>query len=227
MPGYDATWLSRRDGLWRIVTRGQTVSASIVVNAAGAWADEVARRADLPPLGIEARRRTVAVVSAPLGIRLDGPMTADAARNFYVRPAPSIDGIELFMSPCDEAPLLPGDAQPQAADLDLVRARLSEVCRTEAGIAYAPVRRAWAGLRSFAPDELPVVGFDPLGEAFFWVAGQGGHRLQAAPGIAELTVTLVLGEAIGGRLLDEGVQVGPLSVRRSAHSSARASRVST
>ncbi|SEF00870.1 D-arginine dehydrogenase [Rhizobiales bacterium GAS188] len=214
--GADVAALEHRNGHWRLTGRNLDVAAGSVVNAGGAWADEVAARAGLPPVGITPRRRSVAVVAAPSDVSVDGPMTADAARRFYFRPAPGTGEVELLMSPCDETRAQPGDAQPGPADVDAVRGRVEELCCPDAGLAGRPVRRAWAGLRSFAPDELPVVGFDPAASGFFWLAGQGGHGIQAAPALADLAVGLILERPPAAHLAAHAIDATALAPRRFA-----------
>jgi D-arginine dehydrogenase len=154
------------------------------------------------------------VVGAPSGITASAPMTTDAQRTFYFRPAAAHDGVELLMSPCDETRVPPSDVVPDAPDVKDVLHRVELVCRPEIRIDACPVRRSWAGLRSFTPDEIPVVGFDPLTEDFLWVAGQGGHGLQAAPALADLAVALIAGEQIGDELAAQRVDLRALAVRR-------------
>ena len=145
---------------------------------------------------------------------MTGPMTADAARRFYFRPAPDRDDAELLMSPCDETPVAPCDARPEPADIDAVRGRVEELCRPDSGLAGRPVRRAWAGLRSFAADELPVVGFDAVTSGFFWLAGQGGHGMQAAPALADLAVGLILDRPPRAPFSTQAIDAAALAPRR-------------
>jgi len=61
-------------------------------------------------------------------------------------------------------------------------------------IPVTRVEHSWAGLRSFAPDRTPVVGFDGQADGFFWLAGQGGYGVQTAPALARLTAALITGQ---------------------------------
>ncbi len=174
----------REGGRWDIATSAGRFGADILVNAAGAWADTVASRAGVRPIGIRAYRRTVAQLRtsppAPAGL----PHVADIGGRFYFKPEA---GGRLWLSPHDETPTDPCDAAPEEYDVALAIDRFEGVVdwRVEA------VERRWAGLRSFAPDRLPVYGFAEPG--FFWCAGQGGFGIQTAPAAAALAAALLLG----------------------------------
>jgi D-arginine dehydrogenase len=99
-------------------------------------------------------------------------------------------------------------------EIEAARQRMETLCRPNAGLADIPIRRAWAGLRSFAPDEIPVVGFDPQASGFFWLAGQGGHGIQAAPALAYLAVGLILDHPTSHMLGGKGVDSAALSPHR-------------
>lgn len=177
-----------REGGWRLSASAGSFEAGKLVNAAGAWADEVAAACGVAPLGIRPYRRTVvqARVAPPAPAEL--PLVVDASGRFYFKPEA---GGRLWVSPHDETPCEPCDCAPEEIDVALAIARLEEVVdwRVEA------VERKWAGLRSFAPDRLPVYGFDPVQPAFFWCAGQGGFGIQTAPAASRLAAALLLGEA--------------------------------
>jgi D-arginine dehydrogenase len=175
----------RRDGVWRIETAAGPFAARIVVDAAGAWADAIATRCGVRPLGIRAYRRTVAQLRTepppPAGL----PMIADIAGSFYFKPEA---GGRLWLSPHDETPTDPCDAAPEELDVALAIDRFGHAVDWR----VAAVERRWAGLRSFAPDRLPVYGFAEPG--FFWCAGQGGFGIQTAPAASALAAALVLGQ---------------------------------
>src|SRR5205085_8682548 len=149
------------------------------VNAAGAWADEVAQRCGVRPLGIQPYRRTIVQLRVDPPAPAHLPLIIDAAESFYFKPEP---GGRLWLSPHDETASAPCDCAPEEIDVALAIDRLEQVVdwRIEA------VERKWAGLRSFAPDRLPVYGFAPGGNGFFWFAGQGGFGIQTAPAAAGL-----------------------------------------
>ncbi len=180
------TGLARAGGCWTITTaRGQTWRAATIVNAAGAWADQLAQAAGVHPVGIAPFRRTVAVLRVAPAAPADLPLVIDVGGGFYFKP----DNGRLWLSPHDEIPSIPCDAAPEELDIALAIDRFQSVTdwRIEA------VEHSWAGLRSFAPDRLPVYGRDPEVESFFWFAGQGGFGIQTAPAAARLAAQMLLG----------------------------------
>ncbi len=181
------TGIARERGAWTITTeRGESWRAATLVNAAGAWADEVARLARVSPVGITPLRRTVAVLRVAPKAPADLPLVIDINGGFYFKP----DAGRLWLSPHDEIPSGPCDAAPEELDVAVAVDRFQKVTnwRIEA------VERRWAGLRSFAPDRMPVYGFDAGGEGFFWFAGQGGFGIQTAPAAARLAAQVLLGQ---------------------------------
>ncbi len=204
--------LSREGGAWTIVgTRGQSWRAATIVNAAGAWADEIARLAGVRPVGIAPFRRTVAVLRvdppAPAGL----PLVLDVSGGFYFKP----DAGRLWLSPHDETPSDPCDAAPEELDVAVAIDRFQGVTDWR----IAGVERRWAGLRSFAPDRLPVYGFDPETPGFFWFAGQGGFGIQTAPAAARLGGQLLLGQ--GPDAMTAGIDAAPYAPARFAAAAAR------
>lgn len=173
---------------WQIETGAGVFSATILVNAAGAWADEVARRADVAPIGITAYRRTVVQLVTDPAPPATMPHIADIAGNFYFKPEA---GGRLWLSPHDETEADPGDVQPEEIDVATAIDRFEQVVDWR----ITKLERRWAGLRSFAPDRLPVYGFAPDSPGFFWCAGQGGFGIQTAPAAAALAASILLGLA--------------------------------
>jgi D-arginine dehydrogenase len=176
----------RSGGDWRIDTADGPVSAGIFIDAAGAWADGVARLAGVAPIGIQPYRRTLAQLrtepAAPDGMA----HVSHIGGSFYFKPEA---GGRLWLSPHDETPVEPSDVQPEELDVAIAIDRLEHVVDWR----ITAVERKWAGLRSFAPDRLPVYGFAPDQPGFFWCAGQGGFGIQTAPAAARLAAALVLG----------------------------------
>jgi D-arginine dehydrogenase len=178
----------RRPGGWSLDTAAGEFECGILVDAAGAWADEVARIAGEAPLGIRPYRRTLAQLRVAPPVPADLPLVIDALGRFYFKPEA---GGRLWLSPHDETPCEPCDSAAEEYDVALAIDRLEQAVdwRVER------VEHSWAGLRSFAPDRLPVYGFAPGRRDFFWCAGQGGFGIQTAPAAAKLAAALLLGRA--------------------------------
>ncbi|ANK13365.1 NAD(P)/FAD-dependent oxidoreductase [Erythrobacter neustonensis] len=178
-----------RDGdSWRIGTSKGTFGAAIVVNAAGAWADEIARLAGAAPIGIAPRRRTVISFAAPEGKDVSRwPFTKTVGEGFYILP----EGRgQLLASSMDEGASDPCDAAPEELDKAVAADRVEQATT----LAIRRIGHAWAGLRSFAPDELPVIGEAAGARGFFWCAGQGGAGFQTSPALSRIAAAAVLGE---------------------------------
>lgn len=179
----------RTNGTWRLDTSAGVFEAPVVINAAGAWADELAVLAGLPKIGLQPLRRSAALLAPRDGWAVQRwPLTGDLGESWYMKP----DAGRMMVSPADADPVEPQDAWPDdmvlAEGLDrFTRVFDYEVTRLEA---------RWAGLRTFAPDKSLVIGFDPSAEGFFWLAGQGGYGIQTAPAAARLAAALVLGKAV-------------------------------
>jgi D-arginine dehydrogenase len=180
------TALARSHGRWHLQTARGPIEADIVVNAAGAWADGIASMAGLDALGIQPYRRTIAQLRTDPAAPADLPLIIDVLGRFYFKPEA---GGRLWLSPHDESPCPPCDAGPEEIDVALAIDRFEQVVdwRVER------VEHRWAGLRSFAPDRLPVYGFAPNAPGFFWCAGQGGFGIQTAPAAAKLAAAMLLG----------------------------------
>lgn len=178
-----------RDGAgWRVTWAGGDASARLVVNAAGAWADAVAGLAGVTPLGFTPMRRSMARLPAPGGHDVSRwPMIFGAGETWYAKP----DAGALIVSPAEEHAVEPHDA---FAD-DMVLAE--GLARYEAMVTV-PVTRMlanWAGLRTFSPDRVPVIGHAPDAPGFFWLAGQGGYGFQSSAAAARLAADLIGGRA--------------------------------
>jgi len=178
---------ARRVGdAWVLTVGGETLHAALVVDAAGAWADDVAQRCGVTPLGMRPLRRT-AVVARTAGTLVDPawPFVMDVADRFYFRP----EGPHVLCSPEDETPSPPCDARPEETDVALILDRVNAATN----LGLRSVVSAWAGLRTFSPDRLPVVGRDVGVPGFVWLVGQGGFGIMTAPAMARLGAAAVLG----------------------------------
>ncbi|MEZ5680295.1 MAG: FAD-dependent oxidoreductase [Erythrobacter sp.] len=171
---------------WKLGTEvGGKYAASVLVDAAGAWADEVARLAGALPLGIRPLRRTVVQLRVDPAPPADLPLVLDIGGSFYFKP----ESGKLWLSPNDETPSDACDAAPE----ELAVAEAIDRLQRAVDWKVIAVERKWAGLRSFAPDRCPVYGYDPRYQGFAWFAGQGGSGIQTAPAAARLTAQLLLG----------------------------------
>ena len=169
---------------WELGAGQEGFQAAVVVNAAGAWADELAVLSGVEKLGLQPYRRTAAIVDVDRPLPADCPMVAAADDSFYFRP----DGGQVLISPSEHVPSGPEDARPYPGDIERLVARLNAI--TTLGIRG--ISKAWTGLRTEAADGVPVVWFDAEAPGFFWLAGQGGYGFQTSSGIAELAAGLIL-----------------------------------
>ena len=167
-------------------TPGGPLHARWVVNAAGAWAGILGRLAGAAPITFQPRRRTIVTFAAPAAFAVGRwPMVDSEAAKAYFKP----ESGGLLLSPMDETPSPPCDAHP--ADEDVARA-MEKLGRLASTLVPQALRRKWAGLRTFAPDEVPVVGEDPVVPGFFWLAGQGGSGIETSPVLGQVAADLLL-----------------------------------
>jgi D-arginine dehydrogenase len=167
---------------------GSEVSAALIVNAAGAWADDVAERCGVRPLGIAPKRRTMVQLRVGQSGLKSLPLVNDSDGQFYFK---GEGDRSIWLSPHDEIDCAPCDAAPEEIDVATAIDRFQNVVDWP----VERIERSWAGLRSFAPDRVPVYGFDARVPAFFWCAGQGGFGIQTAPAAARMAAAVLLGEA--------------------------------
>ncbi len=199
--------LTRKGTGWTVHSGAGTWAAGMVVNAAGAWADQVAALAGAAPCGLQPMRRTTLTVDLPDGVDAAGwPVVIDIDEEFYFKP----EGGRLLLSPADETPMPPCDVQPDELDVAICVDRVQRA----ADLPVRRVVRAWAGLRSFVADRTAVVGFDPGVPGFFWLAGQGGYGIQTAPAMGQLAAALLARRALPADLADLGVDAAALAPGR-------------
>jgi D-arginine dehydrogenase len=193
-------------GGWEVQTAAGTFVADILVNAAGAWADEVAGLAGVAPLGLVARRRTALLLDPPAGLDpTPWPMVNDVDERFYFKP----EAGRLLVSPADETPVAPCDVQPEELDVAIAVDRYETVTRHRA----PRISRRWAGLRCFVADHHPVVGRDPAAPEFVWLAGQGGAGIMTAPALAQIAAGLILDGRVPAELGLAAAALGPARLR--------------
>jgi D-arginine dehydrogenase len=192
---------------WQVETKAGAFSAPVVVNAAGAWCDEIGKLAGLAPIGLVPKRRTAITFDLPAGqAPSPWPSMIDPDEQFYFKP----DAGRILASPADETPTPPCDVQPDELDIAVLIDRLERATTFQ-------VRRLaarWAGLRSFVFDKTLVAGFDADAPGFFWLAGQGGYGIQTSPTMARVVAALVQGEALPSDLIDAGVTAAMLAPTR-------------
>jgi D-arginine dehydrogenase len=176
--------IDRRGGEWLV----DGIAASLLVNAAGAWADAIAGIAGVRPIGLQPKRRTIIVVDPPTGTDASGwPFAHSVAGDFYMLP----EAGQLLVSPVDEVGTDPCDAQPEDYDVAYAADRLEHYTT----LKVTRIAHRWAGLRTFTADRTPTAGFAPDAPGFFWLVGQGGYGLQTAPAMAEIAEALLTAAA--------------------------------
>jgi D-arginine dehydrogenase len=169
---------------WRVRCGNKDLKADILVNAAGAWADELALLAGVRPLGLQPLRRTAVLVDPAQDVSA-WPLVHRAQGGLYFKPEAGL----LMVSLGDETPSPPCDVQPEELDIAMTLARFQKMTTL---VDSRPVR-SWAGLRTFLPDRFPAVGFDGKVKNFFWLVGQGGCGMQTAPALSEAAASLLAG----------------------------------
>ena len=204
----EITTLERKGGRWRVGLRdGESVTATTIINAAGAWADVVAQLAGARPVGLVPKRRTAFTFDAPPGLDLARlPMVIDFDETWYVKPEVG----QFLGSPADEMPSPPCDAQPEEMDIAVAVERIE----TATMLKIRRIKNKWAGLRSFVADKNLVVGYDPAVEGLFWLAGQGGYGIQTGESAGRLAASLALGKGMPADIAALGVAEAALAPAR-------------
>lgn len=199
----------RANGCWSVETSKGAMEAPVLVNAAGAWADDIAQRARLPPLDMTPLIRTAIGISLDHSAR-DWPMTRMLDNTLYFKP----EGAGLMACPFDERPSPPCDAQPEDIDVATAAWRLEEATT----VRVERINSKWAGLRTYLPDRRPAVGFAAEAEGFFWLAALGGFGVQTSPAIARLAAHAIQPDKLDlpaefNRLLEE---ISPIRLQRAS-----------
>jgi D-arginine dehydrogenase len=203
----EALSISREPGGWRVRTPQGGWLATVLVNAAGAWCDELAQRAGVAPIGLVPKRRSAFTFAAPEGLETARwPMFLDVDETFYVRP----DAGVLLGSPANADPTFPQDVQPEELDIALAIDRIEAACTLS---IRRPIR-TWAGLRSFVDDGDLVGGWDPAAPDYFWVAAQGGYGIQTSAAMGEACAALLRRRALPAQIADAGIDEAMLSPAR-------------
>ncbi|OSQ38011.1 NAD(P)/FAD-dependent oxidoreductase [Thalassospira mesophila] len=204
----DVTGIEKTGVEWQVtIGNGDVFKGTVVVNAAGAWADEIAKQAQIKPLGLTPKRRTAVMIDLPAGMNADHwHMVSSIDEGLYFKP----DAGRLLVSPADATPTIPQDAQPEELDIAITIDRLV----TATTLTVNRPGESWAGLRSFFADGDPVSGFDPDHGGFYWLAGQGGYGIQTAPAMGEYAACMICGEDVPAAMQKLGVTQAALSPTR-------------
>ena len=204
--GVDIRAIERTQGGWELDAGAAVFRAPLLLDAAGAWADEVARLAGVAPLGLQPKRRSAFLFEPPAGLdTARWPFVTDIDETFYFKP----DAGLLLGSPANADPVPPHDVQPEEFDIALGIHRIEQATT----MSIRRPTRSWAGLRSFVADGDLVGGFAPDAQGFFWVAAQGGYGIQTSAAMGEACASLALGRPLPPALLDAGVGAGLLAPR--------------
>jgi D-arginine dehydrogenase len=203
------TKLTRTATTWTVQTGGESLQSKVIVNAAGAWAEQIASLAGAASLGMKPLRRSACLIDGPANTSVEGwPMLIDAAEQYYLKP----DAGRLLLSPADETPTVAGDAQPDDLDIAVAVDRLEQATT----LKVSKIHHQWAGLRSFVADRSPVTGYDPTQPNFFWHAALGGYGIQTAPALSRIAAALALRRPLDQELLGFHIDVNALSPSRLA-----------
>ncbi|HRH86911.1 MAG TPA: FAD-dependent oxidoreductase [Rubrivivax sp.] len=205
----EVTHIERQGSTWVVQAGGRAYRAPLLVNAAGAWCDVVARLAGAQPIGLQPKRRSAFVFAPPAGLDVSRwPSVIAADESWYLKP----DAGLLLGSPANADPVDPQDVQPEELDIALGIDRI----QAHTTLQIRRPTRTWAGLRSFVADGDLVGGFDAHTPGFFWVAAQGGYGIQTSAAMGEACAALLRGEAIPARIADHGLSSAMLSPARLA-----------
>jgi D-arginine dehydrogenase len=199
--------ISHRNGVWEVSTPIGDFAGPVVINAAGAWGDVIAEKAGLKPVGLQPKRRSIAVV--PVEARMNvmsWSFAGDVGETWYAKPS----GGRLLVSPAEAEPVNPHDAYADDMTLAEGIARFQEA----ADLEVSHLAGSWGGLRSFAPDGNPVCGYDGEAEGFFWLIGQGGYGIQSSPALSDLAAALVRQKAVPAYIKREGLKLGDIAPSR-------------
>lgn len=201
------TALTRDNGQWRVEAGGRQFAAPVVLNAAGAWADQMGQLAGAVPIGLQPKRRSALIFPPPEGVNTsDWPMAIGVGEDWYFKH----DANMLLGSPGNADPVEPQDIQPEELDIATAIYHLEDMTT----LSIRRPTRTWAGLRSFVADGDLVGGFDAMQPGFFWVAAQGGYGIQTSPAMGEVCAALARGQDIPERIASFGLTEAMLSPKR-------------
>ena len=203
----EVTHIERHGAEWIVMAGGREHRAALLVNAAGAWCDEIARLAGVAPIGLQPKRRSAFTFAPPPGMDVTRwPSVVGADESWYIKP----DAGVLLGSPANADPVPPHDVQPEELDIAIAIDRIETATTLQ---IRRPIR-TWAGLRSFVADGDLVGGFDAAVPGFFWVAAQGGYGIQTSAAMGQACAGLLRGMALPPHLADFGLTPAMLSPAR-------------
>ena len=193
--------------IWHVRTKSGSFEAPFVINASGAWGDVVAQRANVHPMGLTPKRRTVILFDPPSDVNIKNwPLVIDADENWYFKP----EAGKVLASPADETPVEPCDAQAEELDIAYIVDAIERMTTMKVG----RISHSRAGLRTFLPDKTPVVGKAPDAKGFFWLVGQGGYGIETSPALGELASSLIVDGEVPARFIKEGFSIEDVSPER-------------
>jgi D-arginine dehydrogenase len=203
----EVTRLAQSGDGWAVHTSKEVFSTGTVVNAAGAWCDEIGKLAGAQPIGLTPKRRTALTFNGPADSNLSlWPVVIDVDEEFYFKP----ESGRILASPADETSVSPCDIFPEDYDVALAVDRVEKATT----LSIQHINRKWAGLRSFVADKTPVVGLDASLPGFFWLAGQGGYGIMTSPAMARAAATLIVDRCLPQDLATLGLTPKELSPAR-------------
>ena len=207
----DVRALTRRNNVWCIDTSNGMFEATTIVNAAGAWCDEIGKLVGAAPVGLVPKRRSAFIFAPPENDKSvnSWPVVIAADESFYFKPEAGM----LLGSPANVDPMVPHDVRPEEIDIATGIARIEEATT----MTIRRPTRIWAGLRSFVRDGELVGGFDTAVPGFFWIAGQGGYGIQTAAGMGQACSSILLGQPMPPALASLGISAERLSPQRLRH----------
>lgn len=207
--GVDALVRTGAGASWTVRSRAGEFRAPVVINAAGAWAEQIGQLAQCAPVGLVPKRRSALLFAPPPGLAIaDWPMFMDADHSFYVKP----DAGMLLGSPFNADPVAPQDVQAEELDIAIAVDAIERLTT----LKVARPTHVWAGLRSFVEDGEFVGGQDPRVPGLFWAAGQGGYGIQTAPAAGQLYAAMLLGQPVPAHVRQSGVSLDAISPARLA-----------
>jgi len=208
---HEVKGLLHRDWKWQVATPHGIYTSPMIVNAAGAWADTIAKLGGVTPIGLQPKRRSIGVVPVTGHDDLeDWPLVTDAGETWYCKPQSG----KLIVSSADATPVDPHDAYADDMAIATGIDRLMQATT----LTVDRLHHSWGGLRSFVRDGQPVVGFAPDQEGFFWLAGQGGYGIQSSPALSETAASLILGTPLPDSVVAQGLDIKDISPRRLTYS---------